>query len=233
MGMPITVEVLDKKARYEDIKKVFDYFVKIDKQFSPFKEGSEVSLVNSGLDKITSEMKEILSIAYKTKKETNGFFDVWYRGRFDPSGIVKSWAIKNATNLLVKKGFKNFYINAGGDIQTIGKKWRVGIKNPFNKTQIVKALSLKNYAIATSGTYEKGNHIYSPIDGRNKFDVVSLSVVAKDILEADRFATAAFAMGKSGINFLERRKNLEAYMIDNEGNATMTSGFEKFVINEA
>lgn len=233
MGMPITIEVSDKKVKDDDLAKVFDYFRLVDHKFSPFKKESEVFLINSGSKKRSRQMREILSIAIKTKKESNGFFDVWNLGKFDPSGIVKSWAIKNASEILKKKGFKSFYVNAGGDIQTFGKKWRVGIKNPFNKSQIVKALALQNYAIATSGTYEKGNHIYSPIDGNNKFDIVSLTVVAKDILEADRFATAAFAMGRAGINFLEEQKNLEAYMIDIAGNAVMTSGLEKFVIHEA
>ena len=233
MGMPITVEVVDKKIKASDLEEVFNYFSYVDKKYSPFKEGSEVALINSGLNKINNEMKEILFIAEKTKKESNGFFDVWYRGKFDPSGIVKSWAIKNAARILKKKGFVNFYINAGGDIQTSGKKWKVGIKNPFKPSEVVKVLNLKNHAIATSGTYEKGNHIYSPIDGKNEFDIVSLSVIAKDVLEADRFATAAFAMGKSGINFLEQRKDLEAYMIDRRGVATLTSGFEKFINNEA
>ena len=59
-------------------------------------------------------------------------------------------------------------------------------------------------------------------------EIVSISVIGQNIYEADRFATAAFAMQKEGINFIERLDGLEAYMIDNKGIATMTSGFEKY-----
>ena len=58
---------------------------------------------------------------------------------------------------------------------------------------------------------------------------VSLTVIAPNVLEADRFATAAFAMGFKGIYFLEERSGLEGYLIDNTGLATMTTGFDSYV----
>src|SRR5258706_9258097 len=132
-------------------------------------------------------------------------------------------------------GVENFYINAGGDIQVSGKNnsgknWSVGIKNPFNTKQIVKAVVLKNASIATSGTYIRGQHIYNPHIEKHSTDLVSLSVISKNIFDSDRFATAAFAMGERGIYFLESLKNVEAYMIDNKGIATETTGFRKYVI---
>jgi thiamine biosynthesis lipoprotein len=55
-------------------------------------------------------------------------------------------------------------------------------------------------------------------------------VVAADIFDADRFATAAFAMGEKGIALIEAIPGLEGYMVDCRGIATMTTGFRKFVI---
>ena len=49
-----------------------------------------------------------------------------------------------------------------------------------------------------------------------------------NVLEADRFATAAFAMGREGIHFIESLKGFEGYAIDAKGIATMTSGFEVY-----
>jgi thiamine biosynthesis lipoprotein len=60
-------------------------------------------------------------------------------------------------------------------------------------------------------------------------EVASLTVIGPDIYEADRFATAAFAMGRHGVAFLERQPGLEAYSIGRDGVATMTSGFTKYV----
>src|SRR4029078_5463526 len=110
----------------------------------------------------------------------------------------------NAAALLKEKGFANFYVDAGGDILSQGfnkenKKWRIGIKNPFDIREIVKVLKITNQGIATSGNYERGEHIYNPITGKIQNEIVSLTVIGPNVYEADRFATAAFAMGKKGI----------------------------------
>ena len=122
-------------------------------------------------------------------------------------------------------GYKKFYIDAGGDAEIVGTfKW--GIRNPFNVKEIVKVLKLSDCGIATSGTYERGQHIYNPIAKSAEItDIVSLTVIGPDVYEADRFATPAFAMGKKGIEFIESVPGFEGYMIDNTGIATMTSGF--------
>src|SRR5579885_2080220 len=125
-------------------------------------------------------------------------------------------------------------IDAGGDVQVSGHNaegnpWIVGIENPFNRRQIVKRLVLHNHGIATSGTAIRGQHIYNPHRPEDKIsDIVSLTVIGPNVYEADRFATAAFAMGKEGIYFLEKRPGLEGYMIDRNGVATFTSGFTRY-----
>ncbi len=243
MGMPITVCIADNNAEKKDIDKVFDYFTYVDEKFSPFKKDSELSKINDGsleYEGLSGDMKEILELSNRTKTETSGFFDIRKPdGKIDTCGIVKGWAIRNAAKMLRDSGFQNFYINAGGDIQVSGKNesgenWSVGINDPFDKSfrRIVKKIILKeNEGVATSGTYERGRHIWNPLDSKNEpsADIVSLTVIGKDIYESDRFATAAFAMGKDGINFIEKINGLEGYMIDKYGMATYTSGFEKYV----
>lgn len=59
-------------------------------------------------------------------------------------------------------------------------------------------------------------------------NIVSVTVIGPNILEADRLATAVFAMGEKGIFFLEKKIGFEGYMIDNKGRAIFTSGFERF-----
>ena len=59
--------------------------------------------------------------------------------------------------------------------------------------------------------------------------IMSLTVVGPDVYEADRFATAAFAMGRAGIEFIEARPGLEGYLVDRTGQATLTSGFSGYV----
>lgn len=239
MGMPVTVEVVDADVTSENLEEVFSYFEYVDDTFSTYKDSSEITRINNGEigeSGLSSDMREIFRLAEETKKETSGYFDIVAPGGgYDPSGLVKGWAIRNAADILRGRGFENFYVDAGGDIEVSGtnaegRAWRIGIRNPFNTAEIVKTVVLKRGGMATSGTYERGKHIYNPRGGNKPVsEIVSLSVIGPDIYEADRFATAAFAMGREGILFIERREGLEGYLIDEKGVATMTSGFEKYV----
>jgi thiamine biosynthesis lipoprotein len=211
----------------------------VDGIFSTYKNDSEISAINRGglsSEKWSNDMKEVFNLSEETKRLTGGYFDIISRDdKYDPSGLVKGWAISKAAKLLKRREVKNFYIEAGGDIQTSGKNtsglpWSVGVQNPFSsKKEVVKTLRLKDCGIATSGTYIRGQHIYNP-KNKNEIldDVVSLTVIASDIYEADRFATAAFAMGKTGIGFIEQLPGFEGYQIDRNGIATATSGFNKY-----
>lgn len=240
MGMTITVEISDKNANEKIFDKVFSYFEEVDKRFSTYKKESEISKINDGLlkeNEWSSEMKEVFNLSEKTKKETDGYFDIKRPdGKYDPSGLVKGWAIWRAANIIKNEGYENFYVDAGGDIQAFGKNaenepWKIGIRNPFNEEEIIKNLSITDMGVATSGTYVRGQHIYNPKKPNEKIeDIVSLTVIGENIYEADRFATAAFAMGKEGIYFIEKLPGFEGYMIDKEGIAKMTSGFEQYVI---
>ncbi|MEO8065704.1 MAG: FAD:protein FMN transferase [Candidatus Doudnabacteria bacterium] len=236
--MPVTVEVIDSLVTAGDLEQIFNYFDQIDRRFSTYKFDSEMSRMNRGEIKpadISALMKNMLELSEQTKNQTNGYFDIKKPdGTSDPSGLVKGWAIYNAAEILKKAGFKNYFIEAGGDVQVSGsngqgKSWRVGIKNPFDQKQILKVVFLKSEGIATSGTYIRGQHIYNPHDiGQDIADIISLTVIGPNIYEADRFATAAFAMGKEGIVFIEKLPGFEGYMIDNNKIATMTSGFEEY-----
>lgn len=238
MGMPVTVEVADASATKEIFDTVFSYFEYVDGKFSTYKDDSEISLINKRemtLEQSSEDMRTVFALAEQTRQETNGYFDIARNDTYDPSGIVKGWAIYNAAEILRQKGFENFYVDAGGDVQAVGKNsrgqnWQVGIRNPFNLDEIVKVLSVSNCGVATSGTYIRGQHIYNPKnDDQVITDVVSLTVIGPNVYEADRFATAAFAMGREGILFIENLDGFEEYMIDQDRQATFTSGFERYV----
>ncbi|MEK7594549.1 MAG: FAD:protein FMN transferase [Patescibacteria group bacterium] len=231
MGMPITVVIEDRAANAQVFQNIHDYFQSVDTKYSPFKSDSEVSRINDGLPEAEwpEEMKHILKLCEQTKQQTSGYFDGFRDGKLDPSGLVKGWAIQQAAELLHSMGFKQFYIDAGGDVQANGREWKVGIRNPFDSDEIIKVLSVKDLGVATSGTYIRGQHIYNPIDDKQINDIASLTVIGPKIYEADRFATAAFAMGRSGIEFMESLDGFEAYMIDLNQQATLTSGFNQYV----
>jgi thiamine biosynthesis lipoprotein len=241
MGMPITLEVIDASITEAMFDTVFDYFEYIDEKFSTYKDTSEISRINRQeltWEESSEDMQTIFALSEQTRLETNGYFNIQHKGSYDPSGVVKGWAIFHAAEILRQHGFENYYVDAGGDIQmagcnSVGQDWRVGIRNPFNQEEIVKVLSVTNCGVATSGTYVRGQHIYNPLDADQLItDILSLTVIGPDIYEADRFATAAFAMGTGGINFIESLEGFDGYMIDKNKQATFTTGFEKWVLHD-
>jgi thiamine biosynthesis lipoprotein len=237
MGMPVTIDV-GTASDGTLVDEVFAYFESVDRRFSTYRTDSEIAAINRGDVPVVDwsrEMLEVLALAEQTKNETNGYFDVRKPdGSLDPSGIVKGWAIRNAAGFVHRAGISDFFIEAGGDIQSSGKNasghdWSVGIRNPFKAAEIVKVVYPRGRGVATSGTYVRGQHIYNPHGSAGPItDIVSLTVIGADVLEADRFATAAFAMGSDGILFLEQAPGLEGYVVDIHGRATPTSGFGAF-----
>ena len=240
MGMPITVLAQDANATQDDLDQVFDYFQSVDERFSVYKATSEISRLNRGelaADQLSADMREALALGEQTRRETSGYFDMMRDGVCDPSGVVKGWAIQRASDLLRARGRANFFIDAGGDVAVAGLRdgalWRVGIRNPFDRAQIVKALAVTDCGVATSGTAVRGQHIYNPHDPATPLDeIVSLTVIGPNVCDADRFATGAFAMGRAGAQFIEDLPGFEAYMIDRHGMATSTSGFERYTLHQ-
>lgn len=235
MGMPITVICADDQVDETAVEEVFGFFRQIDARYSPYIDTSDVEKINRGeliAEHYSQELRTILELAESTKHQTSGYFDVWHNGVFDPSGIVKGWAIQQAAALLAGHS-RNFYIEAGGDIQAqgyseSGKPWQIGVRNPFDRKQTIAIIALDHGAIATSGTAIRGQHIYNPHDESPLDDIVSLSVVGERIEDVDRFATAAFAMGRKGIDFIESLPGFEGYMVDKNKTVTETSGWQKY-----
>jgi thiamine biosynthesis lipoprotein len=236
MGMPITIEIVGETSG-EPFEAAYSYFHAVDERYSPYRADSELSRINNGLpkNKWSTEMKHIFALCEQTKQQTAGYFDSIHEGTWDPSGLVKGWAINQAATVLRQLGKRDFYIEAGGDIQVNGQaaggeQWRVGIRSPFDRDEIIKVISIADEGVATSGTAVRGQHIYNPhAPGQPLHDVVSLTVIGPTIYDADRFATAAFAMGRKGIAFIEQLSGFEGYMVDAHKVATMTSGFERYV----
>ncbi len=242
-GMPITVAIVapTPAAGPRWIERVFAYFEYIDDKFSTYKPGSEISLINQGgltIGEASLDMRAVFALAEELRVQTNGYFNIAQDGKIDPSGLVKGWAISNAAAMLRNAGGDDFYVEAGGDFQAVGvnaegRPWRVGIRNPFNLGEIVKVLAVSDLGVATSGTYARGQHIYNPVAGGPPGpEILSITVIGQDVCPADAYATAAFAMGREGIRFVESLAGFEGYMIDRDGLATFTSGFERYVEHE-
>jgi thiamine biosynthesis lipoprotein len=231
---PVAAEVLDD---------VFVWFARVDDLFSTWCDDSEISRL--GRAEIarcdtSPEVSEVLDRCDALREETHGAFDITFAadlrveprpgfGPIDPSGFVKGWALERAATMLVAAGIVNFSINAGGDVLTRGRpeldrEWRVGIQHPTQPPAVAAVLSGTDLAVATSGRYERGDHIINPRTGTPATDFLSVTVVGDDLGTADAYATAALVLGVDGMNWLATLPNIEAIAITNHHTVLRTDG---------
>jgi len=233
MGMPITVDVVDS-VRGGVVDAVFADLNLIDRTFSPFLETSAVSRINRGelaAADAGALVQQVLDLCRLYEVDTDGYFTAWIGGRLDPSGLVKGWAIDRACSILDQHGCRNYLVDAGGDVQTRGRNhdrqpWRVGIRHPIQRDRVARVVHPEGLAVATSGNYEKGEHIVNARTGERANGLLSFTVVGQDILACDVYATVGFAMGAEGLAFVDRKRGFGAYAIHHDLSATWNPGFE-------
>ncbi len=166
-------------------------------------------------------------------------------GGLDMGGIAKGYAVDRTVGFLKEKGVENGLINAGGDIYCIGKspsgrKWRIGIQDPFHKTGILKTLYLTDTAVATSGDYEryisikgkKYGHIINPVTGKTVQDFpTQVTVIAENTTIADGLATAFFVLGaEKSIEISDGMDNVAVMIIDSNGKTYQSRNFSRFML---
>ena len=218
MGLPITIDI----PSYQP-SQVFDWAFarlrQIDKKFSTNSPDSEVSryIRNEIHDQqLSPELQQVIKACRSAEKQTDGFFSVWASGVFDPSGYVKGWAIQQTGEIIEKQGYKTYCVSAGGDIlarSDTDKVWQIGIQDPTDKTKILNKLSISNGAVATSGNYERGTHIINPKTRQPADELLSVTITGPDIIRADVLATAVFAMGAAGPDFMKAQSGYHAIVI--------------------
>lgn len=151
----------------------------------------------------------------------------------DCSAIAKGYACDVVADFLERKGIKNYMIDIGGELVVRGTNerkgnWRIGINKPVDDSlsvnqEIQEVLEITDIGMATSGNYrnfyyEGGKKYAHTIDPRSGFPVqhslLSSTVIAKDCMTADAFATAFMVMGfEKAKTFVEAHPELEAYFI--------------------
>jgi thiamine biosynthesis lipoprotein len=234
MGMPIIVDVRDEcgEGVLDDL---FDWFRQVDARFSTYKEDSEISRLNRGELAVRDchpDVRWVLARCDELREETGGFFDARYASllEVDPSGLVKGWSVDRGGELLEARGIRNYSINAGGDIRTRGGAlpepvWRTGIQHPVELEKLAAVVESNDLALATSGTYRRGEHILDPHTGRPPAGLLSVTITGDDLGTADAFATAAFAMGEAGPAWTAHLQPYQALSLLADGTSLSTPGF--------
>ncbi len=156
----------------------------------------------------------------------------------DFGGIAKGYAVDEAVSVLKSEGVRDALVDAGGDIYVMGRRggrpWRVGIRDPRDKSLSAGVVELSNKAVVTSGGYEnyfiyEGERYHHILDPRTGYPVTgpeSVTVTAPDAATADSWATALFVMGQEeGLKSAELQDGIEALFITGDGDMVKTEGF--------
>lgn len=160
-------------------------------------------------------------------------------------GIASGYAVDLIANSFRKNGIQNFLIDEGGDIFCSGRPgkrslWRIGVRDPLKKSNVIKVLSLTDMAVVTSGNYERYykiggknySQIFSPQTGLPVEQTVSTTVIAKDTVTSDGWATALMVLGADkGMQILRFKKDIEALIIysdDGKLSVKSTHGFSTY-----
>lgn len=179
------------------------------------------------------------------------------RIQLDMNSIAQGYTCDIIGDFFERRGIRNYLIEVGGEIlvngvNELGNPWRVAIEKPIENTdnadrKIELIIGIKNQkmGIATSGNYrkyyfEKGvkfTHSLNPFTGKPIRDsLLSVTILAKDGVTADGYATACMVSGFEGAKRIIEQKGFEAFLIyvDAQGKYKFyfTSGFEKYIIEQ-
>ena len=138
-----------------------------DATFSTYRDDSDVSRFGRGeltLAQCAPELAEVIAGCAVIRDRSNGYFTDRPGGRFDPSGLVKGWAIEHAAAMLSAAGWTSHSVNGAGDLQCTGEPepgqpWRIGVAHPLCPAALAVIVTGRDIAVATSGTAERGAHI--------------------------------------------------------------------------
>jgi thiamine biosynthesis lipoprotein len=220
-----------------------------DRTFSLYKPESPLSKLARGETSVAlcpPVVDQVWNLCEDWEKTTQGWFSAFTpQNTFDPSGLVKTWAAQKAADHLLESGIDDFTLNAGGDVfiapgASSPIDWRIGISKPVSiasaEAGVLTVLDLRGKgftSMATSGTAERGEHIWNPKapDKAAANELVQVSVVAQDLVTADVWATAAFAMGARCIDILNAHNlanpqaQVQALAVWPNGDLGATEGF--------
>ncbi|MCW2646930.1 MAG: thiamine biosynthesis protein [Pseudonocardiales bacterium] len=234
MGTVFSIDVRDPVVDPAEIEDVVRWLHWVDATFSTYQPGSQVSRLGRGeltVADCAPEVGEILDRCERLGRDTGGYFSAYPLGVLDPSGVVKGWAIEQASDRLRRAGSTSHCVNGGGDVQCAGdaepgQPWRVGIAHPLRPGDLAAVVTGTDVAVATSGTAERGAHVIDPHTSRPAQALASLTLVGRHLTDVDAYATAAFAMGPAARDWVEQMPGIEGFAVALDGTTWRTDGLQ-------
>lgn len=224
MNMPFTIQFANEEFS-EDlissleaiVKEIEQYLENVESKFSPFRKDSLVSrhkeILLSG-EFFDKEYQEVYGRSLLAKSETDSIFNPFFDGEYNPTGLVKGWAIEKSFFKFIQPLLDNSVIvggaiNGAGDMQVGVKsdsdfRWNIGIEHPNKENTIIASYSVNNGAVATSGLTKRGSHIKS----KNEIILEQATVVGDLLSDVDMLATTLIAADKEQLEKIILKNNL-------------------------
>ncbi len=120
--------------------------------------------------------------------------------------VAKGFVVDQGIAALRAAGIERALVDAGGDLRAItgadpNHFWNVGIVDPQDISRVAAVVRLQNSALSTSGNYQvffsadrRLFHIVNPHTGYSPDGYSSITVVGREVMEADAMSVAAFSM---------------------------------------
>lgn len=164
----------------------------------------------------------------------------------DASSIAKGYMSDVVADFLREQGVENYMVEIGGEValhgvNPKGSRWSIGINKPTDDSTQVNSelqdiLYMSEGGVATSGNYrnfyykdgKKYAHTIDPHTGYPiQQDILSSTVIARDCMTADAYATAFMVLGKEkAMEVLAKDTTLMAYFIVDAPDADGNGGYE-------
>jgi len=214
MGTEFTITVFDEDAHGPAVNAAIEWLRTVENTFSVYLVDSEISRVGDGrlaVANASNDVQRALARCDELESATDGRFSIRPgrpgRPRLDPSGYVKGWSVDEAAQRLHDGGLTRFTIDAGGDVLCVGRspdgdRWKIGVRHPDHPDEGGAVLRIVDGAVATSGTYFRGDHIWGERVGRRS--IKSVTVVGPLLGVADALATAIYSDQAASLSWASR-----------------------------
>ncbi len=241
MGTVFSFDIRDDDSRKIEagLRHAISSLHEVNHIFSTYKPESDISRLGRNeitIDQCDPLVAEVLEIGERAVTDGVGAFTLYPGGVLDPSAVVKGWAIERASNILCAAGSKVHLVNGGGDVQSCSDgafDWGIAIADPRDSSRVILAVGDPNsprFAVATSGTAERGEHIVVARGRAAGAGLLSVTIVGESLTEVDIAATTAFALGDEARDWVEAYDGLEAFAVLADGRMWTTTGFSRYVI---
>ncbi|WP_353816022.1 FAD:protein FMN transferase [Agromyces sp. SYSU T00266] len=219
---------------------VVEVFARWESRCSLFDPSSELSRIGRGelaLVDASADVRDAYALALHWRDATDGAFTP-HRGDglIDLNGVVKALAVEEAGEALDRAGLAGWAINAGGDVlvaaATVGPDGGgppIGIVDPSDRSTLLSRIDLdppRRRAVATSGSVERGDHIWT-LPGSGPSPFVQVSVAAADLVTADVLATAIVAGGPTALDDSAGRHDIDVLAVTSDGGLLATPGWPR------